>query len=125
MRPFAYERADDAAGAVALLRDAGPGARYLGGGTNLVDLMKLGVEQPARLVDVSRLPMDAVEELPGARFDTLPDDSLAAVAVDLKFLAGAQDVAVEPHRVLVVVGLDDQAHLQDAPGGRRHRGVGR
>jgi len=38
---------------------------FLGGGTNLVDLMKLGVETPARLVDVSGLPHDAVEELPG------------------------------------------------------------
>ncbi|HEX6743743.1 MAG TPA: xanthine dehydrogenase family protein subunit M [Solirubrobacteraceae bacterium] len=63
MRPFAYERARDAAGALAASAEV-PGTRYLGGGTNLVDLMKLGVEQPARLVDVSRLPMDAVEELP-------------------------------------------------------------
>src|SRR5919206_242272 len=41
-----------------------PGTMYLGGGTNLVDLMKLGVETPERLVDVSRLPHDSVEELP-------------------------------------------------------------
>jgi xanthine dehydrogenase YagS FAD-binding subunit len=65
MRPFSYERAGDAAGAVALLDEAGAGARYLGGGTNLVDLMKLGVESPAVLVDVTRLPHDAIEELPG------------------------------------------------------------
>jgi xanthine dehydrogenase YagS FAD-binding subunit len=45
MRPFAYERADDAEGAVAL---AGDGARYLAGGTNLVDLMKLEVEVRSR-----------------------------------------------------------------------------
>ena len=38
---------------------AQPGTMYLGGGTNLVDLMKLGVETPERLVDVSRLPFDA------------------------------------------------------------------
>ena len=62
MRPFAYERADDAAGAVAAI--ARPGAMYLGGGTNLVDLMKLGVETPERLVDVSRLPFDRIEETP-------------------------------------------------------------
>ncbi|MHC3467082.1 FAD binding domain-containing protein [Streptomyces sp. 7R007] len=43
---------------------AHPGARYLGGGTNLVDLMKLGVERPTVLVDVGRLPLDAVRELP-------------------------------------------------------------
>ena len=63
MRPFAYERPEDAAGALAASAGA-PDARYLAGGTNLVDLMKLGVEQPGRLVDVSRLPMDAVKELP-------------------------------------------------------------
>jgi xanthine dehydrogenase YagS FAD-binding subunit len=63
MRPFAYERARDAAGALAASADV-PGARYLAGGTNLVDLMKLGVEQPACLVDVSRLAMDTIEELP-------------------------------------------------------------
>lgn len=61
MRPFAYERPADAAGAVAA---AGDGVRYLGGGTNLVDLMRLGVEEPETLVDVSRLPHDRIEELP-------------------------------------------------------------
>ncbi len=63
MRPFAYERATDAAGAVAAI--AQPGTMYLGGGTNLVDLMKLGVETPERLVDVSGLPYDRIEEAPG------------------------------------------------------------
>ena len=57
MRPFAYERPDDAAGAIAAARQ--PGAMFLGGGTNLVDLMKLGVEAPERLVDVSRLPFNS------------------------------------------------------------------
>jgi xanthine dehydrogenase YagS FAD-binding subunit len=63
VKPFGYVRAgslEEAADAYA----SHPGARYLGGGTNLVDLMKLGVEQPATLVDVSRLPLDTVEELP-------------------------------------------------------------
>ena len=54
MRPFAYERASDAPEAVAALRERGSGATYLGGGTNLVDLMKLGVETPDTLIDVSR-----------------------------------------------------------------------
>ncbi len=62
MRPFAYERAHSAAAAVAALRANGAGTMYLGGGTNLVDLMKLGVETPERLVDVSRLPLDQIEE---------------------------------------------------------------
>ena len=59
MRPFAYERAADAAGAVAL---AGDGARYLAGGTNLVDLMKLDVETPSRLVDIRGLAERGIEE---------------------------------------------------------------
>jgi xanthine dehydrogenase YagS FAD-binding subunit len=62
MRQFAYERASDAAGAVAIVADAEPGSvRYLAGGTNLVDLMRLGVERPERLVDVTRLPYGAIE----------------------------------------------------------------
>ena len=64
MRPFAYERASDAPEAVAALREHGAGATYLGGGTNLVDLMKLGVETPDTLIDVSRLPLGGVEERP-------------------------------------------------------------
>ncbi len=52
MREFAYERPADAATAVAA---GGDGATYLAGGTNLVDLMKLGVATPARLVDVTRV----------------------------------------------------------------------
>ena len=61
MKPFAYERATDAASAVAAVDGD---AMYLGGGTNLVDLMKLGVHAPARLVDVSRLPENRIDELP-------------------------------------------------------------
>ncbi|MER6848299.1 xanthine dehydrogenase family protein subunit M [Streptomyces flaveolus] len=60
MREFGYQRADDVSGAVALLA-ADPDARFLGGGTNLVDLMKTGVERPALLVDVRELPLDGVE----------------------------------------------------------------
>ncbi len=64
MRPFAYERATDAAGAVALLEGAPAGARYLAGGTNLVDLMKLEVETPELLVDVCELGT-AIEDAGG------------------------------------------------------------
>ncbi|MEU0073806.1 xanthine dehydrogenase family protein subunit M [Streptomyces sp. NPDC006332] len=60
MREFGYQKAADVAGAVALL-DADPEARFLGGGTNLVDLMKTGVERPARLVDVRELPLNRIE----------------------------------------------------------------
>ena len=60
MMEFGYQRAFDVSGAVALL-GADPEARFLGGGTNLVDLMKTGVERPARLVDVRELPLDRIE----------------------------------------------------------------
>ncbi|MGW2113036.1 FAD binding domain-containing protein [Streptomyces sp. NPDC001948] len=60
MREFGYERAFDVSGAVALIGSA-PDARFLGGGTNLVDLMKTGVERPALLVDVRELPLDRIE----------------------------------------------------------------
>lgn len=62
MTPFRYERARDAGGAVATVT-AAPGAVFLAGGTNLVDLMKLGVAAPEILVDVARLPYDRVEPL--------------------------------------------------------------
>ncbi|MDO0924697.1 xanthine dehydrogenase family protein subunit M [Streptomyces sp. TG1A-8] len=63
MKGFAYLRPGSVEEAVAA-HAAHPGARYLAGGTNLVDLMKLGVESPAVLVDVGRLPLDTVEERP-------------------------------------------------------------
>jgi xanthine dehydrogenase YagS FAD-binding subunit len=62
VRPFTYAAPADPAAAVAALRDAPPGSRFLGGGTNLVDLMKLDVERPPALVDVTRLPLRDVEE---------------------------------------------------------------
>ena len=63
-------------GAVALLA-ADPAASFLGGGTNLVDLMKLGVSAPDLLVDVTGLPLDEVEELPdgGLRIGALVRNS--------------------------------------------------
>ncbi len=63
MNPFRYERASDASSAVATLSQAPTGA-FLGGGTNLVDLMKLGVAKPDLLVDVARLPYNRIELLP-------------------------------------------------------------
>ena len=64
MRSFEYERAADVDGAVA--RVAGrPDAVFLAGGTNLLDHMKLGIASPGLLVDVTRLPLDTIEFLPG------------------------------------------------------------
>jgi len=62
LKPFRYERASDASTAVTMLAEA-PGSMFLGGGTNLVDLMKLGVAQPQVLIDVSHLPSHRVELL--------------------------------------------------------------
>ncbi|MEV0231035.1 xanthine dehydrogenase family protein subunit M [Nonomuraea sp. NPDC050786] len=62
MRPFAYVKPLDLAEAVAA---AGPGAKLLGGGTNLVDLMREGIERPETVVDITGLPLDEVDELPG------------------------------------------------------------
>ncbi|QBI54291.1 FAD binding domain-containing protein [Streptomonospora litoralis] len=64
MKPFDYRRADDAAHAAALVADH-PRAAFLGGGTNLVDHMKLGVAAPDLLVDITHLPMEGIEPLPG------------------------------------------------------------
>ncbi|MDG4796804.1 xanthine dehydrogenase family protein subunit M [Micromonospora sp. WMMD1082] len=63
MRPFRYERATDPSSAVALLARS-PQAAYLGGGTNLVDLMKLDVARPDLLVDIRGVTSRAIEELP-------------------------------------------------------------
>jgi len=61
MRPFDYDRPRHVDAALAAMRGS-PGAMYLGGGTNLVDLMRLGVLTPDRLVDVRGLPLDRIEE---------------------------------------------------------------
>jgi xanthine dehydrogenase YagS FAD-binding subunit len=63
MNSFLYERAANIEDAVR--RAQQPGARFIGGGTNLLDLVKGGVEQPVRLIDVSRLALSDIAELPG------------------------------------------------------------
>src|SRR5581483_11202128 len=63
MRPFTYERATSAEGAVKSAA-AHPNAKFLAGGTNLLDLMKLEIEQPAHLIDVGRLPLANIEDTP-------------------------------------------------------------
>jgi xanthine dehydrogenase YagS FAD-binding subunit len=60
MKSFTYERATDTAVASAAV-GAMSGAKFIGGGTNLLDLMKLEVETPDHLVDVTRLPLDSID----------------------------------------------------------------
>jgi xanthine dehydrogenase YagS FAD-binding subunit len=61
---FDYARATSVGEAVSQMA-ASPGAKFLAGGTNLVDLMKVRVEAPAKLIDVTGLPLDKVEETVG------------------------------------------------------------
>ncbi|KAB0675806.1 FAD binding domain-containing protein [Aureimonas leprariae] len=81
MNPFSFERAADVAGAINLVH-AKAGAKYLGGGTNLVDLMREGCERPETLVDVTALST-AIEDRDGG---------------GLLIGAGVRNTAVAEHR---------------------------
>ena len=63
MKSFTYERVDNAAAATAAFART-PGARFIAGGTNLLDLMKLEIETPRHLIDVSRVALDRIEATP-------------------------------------------------------------
>jgi xanthine dehydrogenase YagS FAD-binding subunit len=84
MKPFRYERANEIASACASA--ARPTAKFIAGGTNLVDLMKLQIETPAQLVDISRLPLDGIEETAegGLRIGALVTNSAAAADVRVR-----------------------------------------
>src|SRR5215475_4958760 len=69
MKTFEFIRPSDTTAAIAkaaLAKTAQQGAevRFIGGGTTLVDLMKLNVETPARVLDINRLPLDQIEATP-------------------------------------------------------------
>jgi xanthine dehydrogenase YagS FAD-binding subunit len=83
VRPFTYERAADPQAAVKAAAEI-PGARFIAGGTNLLDLMKLEIERPQHLIDVSRLPLAEIEETPegGLRIGAMASNS--RVAADLR-----------------------------------------
>jgi xanthine dehydrogenase YagS FAD-binding subunit len=93
MKPFRYERVQDAASAVALVSQTAH-AGYLAGGTNLVDHLKLGVSQPDVLVDITQLPYNRIEALPdgGVRIGALVrnSDLAADLLIREKFLFLAQ-----------------------------------
>jgi xanthine dehydrogenase YagS FAD-binding subunit len=61
---FQYARANDVADAVRLIADD-PNAKFVAGGTNLIDLMQMDVEQPTKVIDITRLPLKQVENTPG------------------------------------------------------------
>jgi xanthine dehydrogenase YagS FAD-binding subunit len=76
MRPFTYTSAQTIEEAI---HAAAPEARFIGGGTNLLDLMKMGVERPAHLVDIHRLPLNTIEEHEsGVRIGAMVSNSDAA-----------------------------------------------
>ena len=79
MTPFHYARASDVADAISQIA-ADPAAKFIAGGTNLIDLMKYDVEHPARLIDISHLPLKSIEETSdgGLRIGALvPNSDLA------------------------------------------------
>jgi xanthine dehydrogenase YagS FAD-binding subunit len=77
MRAFTYERPADMAAALVAIGQ--PGAKFLAGGTNLLDLMKVEAETPQRLVDVSRLPLDQIgEENGGLRIGAMVTNTALA-----------------------------------------------
>jgi len=83
MRPFTYERARDPQAAVKAAAET-PGARFLAGGTNLLDLMKLEIERPQHLIDVGRLPLGQIEATPegGLRIGSMTSNT--ALAADAR-----------------------------------------
>ncbi len=76
MNPFDYQRASGSDTAISAITGSGH-AKFLAGGTNLIDLMKNGVERPERLVDINRLPLAKIEPLPdgGIRIGALARNS--------------------------------------------------
>ena len=72
MEAFKFTKAGDVtqavtAGAMSATAQQGATARFIAGGTTLLDLMKLDVERPSTLVDINRLPLDKVERMPDGR----------------------------------------------------------
>ena len=79
MKPFSYLSAPDTATALRTIADS-EDVKFLAGGTNLVDLMREGIELPATVVDITRLPLTGIEELPdgGIRVGALVTNSRLA-----------------------------------------------
>jgi xanthine dehydrogenase YagS FAD-binding subunit len=100
VNPFAYVRPADAAEAIA--HAAAPNIRYIAGGTNILDLMKIAVESPALLVDINALPLSSIE---------VEDE-----AIRLGALARMSDVAmhsvVRERLPLVAIALEQSASPQ-------------
>jgi xanthine dehydrogenase YagS FAD-binding subunit len=79
VNPFSYEQPTDVTGALGAVA-AHPGAKFIAGGTNLIDLMKVRVETPLHLVDINHLPLAGIEDTPegGLRIGALARNSVLA-----------------------------------------------
>jgi xanthine dehydrogenase YagS FAD-binding subunit len=106
MKPFTYERAQSPAEAAAAAAGI-PGSKFIAGGTNLLDLMKLQIEAPAHLIDVNGLELDKIE--------TTADGGLRIGA-----LVRNTDLAADP-RVRQDYGLLARALLAGASGQLRNK----
>src|SRR2546421_2827465 len=89
MHTFEFIRPTDSAAAIAAAAQSktaqqGADVRFMGGGTTLIDLMKLNVETPARVLDINRLPLDKIE--------LMPDGGLKIGAI-----VRNSDLAYDPH----------------------------
>ena len=93
MKAFSYERASSLNEALEM--GARPGAKFIAGGTNLLDLMKLGIEAPAHLVDINRLGLDTIEPTPegGLRIGALVRNADLASATNSSRACTAPRVA--------------------------------
>ena len=85
MKSFTYERVSEPTAAVAAV--SREGAKFICGGTNLLDLMKLEIEQPAHLVDISRLPLMQIEDRPDAGLRIGAQATNSDVAADVRVRA--------------------------------------
>ena len=85
MKPFRYERASAVASACAAA--AQPAAKFIAGGTNLIDLMKLQIETPTHLVDIGMLPLADIEETAegGLRIGALVTNSTSPQTIGLEW----------------------------------------
>src|SRR3954466_11033973 len=106
MKPFTYERAQSPAEAAAAAART-LGAKFIAGGTNLLDLMKLQIETPTHLIDVNGLVLDRIE--------TTPEGGLRIGA-----LVRNTDLAADP-RVRRDYGLLSRAFLAGASGQLRNQ----
>jgi xanthine dehydrogenase YagS FAD-binding subunit len=109
MNPFQYTRSSAAAGAIQALAKE-PKAHLLAGGTNLIDLIKMGVVRPERLVDINPLPLKAIEKTArGLRIGALATNSELAdhplVLQDYPLLSLAINAGASPQlRNMATVG---------------------